>query len=88
MRTAHEIADNLWSAFIPLHCETEVHYDREVGFRVYDRKGLGIYTQHLVVITPLLDDTELTRFVSRARIEVETRSGIKLDTWKLTTYSR
>ena len=85
MRTAREIADILRAAFMPLHCETEVHYDREFGFRVYAPDGLELHTQPLMVVTPLLDDTEFTRFVLRARAEVETRSGIKLDPWKLTT---
>jgi hypothetical protein len=85
VRTAREIADILRIAFTPLHCETEVHYDREFGFRVYGQNGLEIYTQPLMVVTPLLDDTELTKFVLRARAEVEARSGITLDVWKLTT---
>ena len=38
-----------------------------------------------MVVSLLLDDTELTKFVLRVRTEVETRSGIKLDPWKLTT---
>ena len=85
MRTSQEVAEILRDAFRPLQCRTEVHYDREFGFRVYAGDGREVYTQPLMVATSLLDDAELTRFVRRARTEVERRSGIKLDTWRLPT---
>jgi len=75
-----ELTTMIEEAFRPLTCVAEVHYDREVVFRIYDDRSRCLFTQRLTVTPQFRADSEFLHLICGIREHLE-QQGHKLNSW-------
>lgn len=80
MPTVRELKTMIEEAFRPLTCVAEVHYDREVVFRIYDDRNSCVFTQRLTVVPQAQADSEFLHLICGIRAHLE-QQGHTLNSW-------
>lgn len=76
-----EVKKIIESAFQPYRCVAEIwDYGQKIRFKVFDKKGNGIFERRRIILREVSDKKRLENFLMAIKNEIE-KQGIKLDPW-------